>query len=287
MADSTTPNLQLLQPEVGASRDSWGTKTNGNWDTVDTIMPIGAVLDFAGPTAPSGWLLCDGRLVSRTTFSDLFAAIGSHWGADDGSTNFRLPSHAGRAAIGPGIVTDGLGHTTGFAFGQTAGVVNNAIQQTNLPNISLTTSSTGVHTHGGTTSTFGNHSHAGNTDADGTGDHNHGYFDPQAALSTSLLVAAGTYPIGGPDLTSTNGAHVHHFFTENSGDHSHSITTDSQGNHSHTVSLGGGAQLMSVLSPVIVMTKIIFAGRQAITATTLATTTTPRREPSAPLRGSH
>ena len=65
-------------------------------------MPIGALLDFAGPNAPSGWLIADGRQVSRVTYSALFAAIGTFWGAGDGSTTFTLPNPNGRALIGPG-----------------------------------------------------------------------------------------------------------------------------------------------------------------------------------------
>src|SRR6186713_2316196 len=81
MPDSFTTNLNLTLPEVGASRDTWGTKTNDNWNVVDEFlfmsMPIGAVLDFAGAAAPDGWLICDGRLVSRTTYSQLFAVRGT------------------------------------------------------------------------------------------------------------------------------------------------------------------------------------------------------------------
>jgi microcystin-dependent protein len=43
-------------------------------------------------TAPSGWLWCDGGTVSRTTYADLFAVIGTNWGAGDGSTTFGVPN---------------------------------------------------------------------------------------------------------------------------------------------------------------------------------------------------
>lgn len=58
--------------------------------------PTGSLAAFAGTTIPSGWLLCNGANVSRTTYAKLFAAIGTKWGAGDGSTTFTLPNCDGR-----------------------------------------------------------------------------------------------------------------------------------------------------------------------------------------------
>ena len=52
---------------------------------------VGTVQAFAGTTPPDGWLFCDGAAISRTTYADLFAAIGTTYGAGDGSTTFNLP----------------------------------------------------------------------------------------------------------------------------------------------------------------------------------------------------
>src|SRR5574337_1130553 len=54
--------------------------------------PAGAVLMFAGASVPSGWLLCNGQAVSRTTYANLFAAIGTTFGTGDGSTTFNVPN---------------------------------------------------------------------------------------------------------------------------------------------------------------------------------------------------
>lgn len=59
--------------------------------------PSGAIFPFAGTSAPTGYLICDGSAVSRTTYSDLFTAIGTTWGTGDGSTTFNLPDL--RAAV--------------------------------------------------------------------------------------------------------------------------------------------------------------------------------------------
>lgn len=57
----------------------------------DTV-PIGAMISSTASTVPNGWLLCDGSLVSRTEYSELFAVIGETYGAGDGSTTFALPN---------------------------------------------------------------------------------------------------------------------------------------------------------------------------------------------------
>ena len=77
-------------------------------------VPIGTVLDYAGSTVPAGYLECDGSAVSRTAYAELFAAIGTAWGAGDGSTTFNVPDMRGRAAIGAGTGT--AGGATAHAF---------------------------------------------------------------------------------------------------------------------------------------------------------------------------
>ena len=64
-----------------------------NKDYVDNqYLPAGTVLTFAGTTVPTGFLKCNGAAVSRTTYARLFAAIGTTYGAGDGSTTFNLPN---------------------------------------------------------------------------------------------------------------------------------------------------------------------------------------------------
>ncbi len=63
-------------------------------------VPIGAIVSFAGTSSPAGWMLCYGQAVSRSTYSSLFAAIGTSFGAGDGSTTFNLPDCRGRVEAG-------------------------------------------------------------------------------------------------------------------------------------------------------------------------------------------
>jgi len=78
-----------------------GTRCNRILELEDDVV-TGAILAFGGTAAPTGYLLCNGAVVSRSTYSTLFAAIGTNYGAGDGSTTFRLPDLRGRAPIGTG-----------------------------------------------------------------------------------------------------------------------------------------------------------------------------------------
>lgn len=63
-------------------------------------LPIGGIIAFDSDTIPNGWLLCDGRAVSRTKYAELFKAIGTKHGSGDGSTTFNLPNPKGRTLVG-------------------------------------------------------------------------------------------------------------------------------------------------------------------------------------------
>jgi len=75
---------------------------------------VGQVCFFGMTTAPSGFLKCNGAAVSRSTYADLFAAIGTTYGAGNGSTTFNLPDLRGEFLRG---WDDGRGVDSGRAFG--------------------------------------------------------------------------------------------------------------------------------------------------------------------------
>jgi microcystin-dependent protein len=308
MPDTYTPQLSLTKPEVGSSRDTWGTKTNANWDTLDQFvsmaMPIGAVLDFAGPNAPSGWLICDGRTVSRVTYAALFAVLGTAWGAGDGSTTFQLPAVNGRALVGPGAFTDSAGGSYSYSFTQSLGRLAVTIAQSNLPNYNLVTDVQGNHAHGGVTQAGGNHTHSTDTQGNhshggttwGAGDHTHsGSTDTQGNHYHNVYswgvgsASAGGYAVAyqGAGLglngyyTDTQGNHYHNLSINGVGQHTHPIPYDgshghnitysgnlqfginADGLHQHNITLGGGGIALSIQTPILVVTKIIYAGSEA------------------------
>lgn len=69
-------------------------------ETLGALVPTGAITAFAGSTAPAGWLMCAGQAVSRSAYANLYVAIGTAYGAGNGSTTFNLPDLRGRVAFG-------------------------------------------------------------------------------------------------------------------------------------------------------------------------------------------
>jgi phage-related tail fiber protein len=102
------------------------------------LVPTGAVLVFAGASAPGGFLLCDGSPVSRTTYAALFAAIGSAHGSGDGSTTFNLPDYRGRFIRGvdstAGRDPDKASRTAMATGGNTGNAVGSVQTQATAPN---------------------------------------------------------------------------------------------------------------------------------------------------------
>lgn len=102
-------NDQILRTVAGVP--TWSNEASGGGGTV----PAGALTMFGGAAAPAGWLLCDGSAVSRTTYADLFTAIGTAYGSGDGATTFNVPDMRGRTPVGKGSNTsvDALGENEG------------------------------------------------------------------------------------------------------------------------------------------------------------------------------
>ena len=71
---------------------------------------------YAGASAPSGWLLCNGAAVSRMTYATLFGIIGTTYGVGNGNTTFRLPDLRGRFPLG----LDNMGGTSAGRVAATA-----------------------------------------------------------------------------------------------------------------------------------------------------------------------
>lgn len=90
-------NAGHVKGDTGDTGSTGATGSNGTNGTngIDG-NPTGAVLMYGAASAPTGYHLCDGAAISRTTFATLFGVIGTTFGVGDGSTTFNVPNMAGR-----------------------------------------------------------------------------------------------------------------------------------------------------------------------------------------------
>ncbi len=119
-------------------------------------IPVGVMHQYAGATAPTGYLLCDGTAVSRATYAPLFAVVSTTYGIGDGSTTFNVPDLRGRvpmgAGTGTGLNASGTGAPTGTAQtartrGAWGGEETHLLSSAEIPAHSHPVSDPG-HTHG-------------------------------------------------------------------------------------------------------------------------------------------
>jgi microcystin-dependent protein len=124
-----------------------------------SLIPVGIILPYAGSSAPGGYLLCDNTEVSRTTYSSLFAVIGTTYGPGNGSTTFNLPDLRARTPIGTASGITGTGlysgttlQTSTKTLGTKGGTETHQLTSAQMP----------AHNHGdsgGSTISGGSHSH--------------------------------------------------------------------------------------------------------------------------------
>jgi len=233
-------------------------------------VPAGTLLDFAGPVAPSGYLLCDGSSYSTTTYSGLFNAISYTWGGTGSS--FNVPDLRGRTTIGAGsgtgltlralatysgeethVLVSGetplVAHSHGFSVpaqtGLTTSTGTSNTVSLNTAGGSTGSGSTGTGTTNSTTTVAGSASISSGNTATGTAN---------ISASTSVSISdpghthsAGSYAFmvyntgGGGNLYGT-GTPSNHFGTANptqsatTGITSSATTSASDSGHTHSLS---------------------------------------------------
>lgn len=165
----------------------------------DAVVAPGTVIMTAAPSAPTGYLLCDGAAYSRTTYAALFAAIGTTWGAGDGVTTFNVPDARGRAPIGVGT---GSGLTP-RVLAATGGEETHLLTTPEIPSHTHTDSG---HTHGVTDP---GHTHTGTYILNSGGSGGLGTGGPAGPASIPSATTGVTVNSGTANIQNTGGGGTH------------------------------------------------------------------------------
>ena len=229
----TTANASinaLLPSQPGNSTKYLTTDgTNSSWGTVNagTTIPPASMQMYAGAitqtvtsgavntTAPSGWLLCNGNAVSRTTYSALFTALGgtsSPFGYD--ATTFNLPDMRGR--VGAGVGTGTYANATQRTLGGTIGTENETLLASQIP----------AHVHPNSVGSTAGGTNQATAGVNGSLAHAHNLNESVGRMALGWSGSGGSYaggivgnqPQAGTVLYATNSSsldHTHNLFINN------------------------------------------------------------------------
>lgn len=227
---SSEVNANFVEVKNFVEGISVGTNIDNNVITLaklatavqNALVPVGTIMAFAGPTAPVGWLLCNGT--STTGYPTLAGLVGAS------TPNFQGKTLVGKDTVAPfnGALLSSLGSTAGVSA--------------HSHGVSGTATDAGAHGHGGYVHGVGDHAHVGTT-AD-AGNHQHSLEIYKVTSVTAhghgtngyASAASGAASETSSAYVSYAGTHSHTFGTSNAGSHSHGLTIDGVGNHAHSVS---------------------------------------------------
>jgi microcystin-dependent protein len=157
-------NLQMGTNKITGMGDGSSAQDGATMANLAAWVPAGVIVPYGGTSAPTGWLLCYGQSLSRTTYATLYAAIGTTYGSVDGDS-FSLPDLRGRVVAGQddmggssaNRLTNASGGLDGDTLGATGGAETHTLTEAQLP----------AHTHTATVTDPG-HFHTTSTQVRGT-----------------------------------------------------------------------------------------------------------------------
>lgn len=207
---------------------------------------VGMVAAFDMHYAPEGWLKRNGADVSREVYEDLFAVLGTRYGAGNGRTTFNIGDSRGLFIR---ALDDGAGRDPNRGLG--------TLQQTqNLSHVhTAVASAVDNHLHSASTDAQGNHAHSAWTDSQGHHSHTidlgRGEEDGRGGGNP------GGVHRGSADSTSGAGAHAHNVGIGHAGQHNHTVHIGVAGAHNHaiTVHAAGGNESRPVNQALLVCIK--------------------------------
>ena len=202
---------------------------------------VGTIKPWGKATSPSGYLLCDGTAVSRTTYAELYVVLGDTYGAGNGSTTFNVPQLQGKTPQGYDGNTYNLAGTGG-ANTVTVAVTNNQAATNSVTNNQAVSVTGSISNTSITEAQLASHSH-----------------QPQGQLS-STTSSVETHYAGGRSATLTNAARA----TGNTGSgtghtHAHTLAGTLTGTVAVTSTITGAVTAAgnNAFSPYVVVNYII------------------------------
>jgi microcystin-dependent protein len=255
----TTSSVLIDTAGVSDKRNLVYSSISGKFIATVQAIPVGTVRMYVSDTAPSNYLICNGQAISRTTYSALWAVLGTKYGSGDGSTTFNLPNLIdyafpyGSASntslpttrnIGSSTFDSSHSHNTTLSIAVDSGGSKSHNHSHNISgnesvshthNFGNSSANSGAHSHlGQTTSTAHSHTYGtSNTSGSGntggiSGNHTHNINNASASHNHNVNAASGhTHP-----SSNDGGTHSSHNF---------SITFDSNTlSHTHTLTVATG-----------------------------------------------
>lgn len=224
------------------------------------LAPTGSIMQYAGSSAPAGWLLCNGTAYATAAYPALFAVIGSAYNtsagqASPGAGNFRVPILQGRVPVGLDV-----GQASFNALGNTGGANQHTLTTSEMPSHTHTQDAHN-HSQNGHGHTVPDHSHTAGTSNDGSHDHeipSRTTTSTSHSHVTSLRVASAPSPSNTNDFTYTlaNGLHSHTLTTNTVSLSANTNTATNVATTATNQNTGGGSAHNN-LQPYIVVNYII------------------------------
>lgn len=218
------------------------------------LVPPGMIMAWPAASVPSGWLLCYGQAISRTTYAGLYSIVGTTYGTGDGTTTFNLPDLRGRTIFGKdnmggtaaSRLTSAISNVDGTTLGAVGGDQRSQLHTHVLTDTGHTHSITDIqHTH-----TVGN-----------AGAHSHTVLNYQAVNNNGTQIGTSGAELSGfgsgnfPD-TSTQADHTHTLTSTYTGITATNATAANAVANSITVANAGAGNSQNI-PPAIVMNYVI------------------------------